>query len=371
METCDKCGRLYSGEYCANCHVDTDSYSRDFPNVTWDEVRDHLVKRLLIDDESILHGEQEYFWWPAFLCQHVYKEGEGRFNDESPDNWMQIVAETELGRMSEELGVALADEVNSEFVHGAAIYNEGVLKLRTSFAFNPLNRALLKIFHEQILAQATVAHEFALKWVDIEGIEFSYSNHPEIGPRDNPDDLLGVFWGDTYSGGDVLPDFSNALEEARALIPELMAKEGWAPGFSNDEVHFFLRGNTSIGMGVKPNDPENAKYGPGIFVYANDMDYQMPLGPQETNTLNVLTSELSRASQFGAFLSKNFIGELGPRMTAFIPYGPLAEDRFNPLNRAITITNFAAHVSNCCKGTFWLLREYVGGADRDAETVED
>jgi hypothetical protein len=87
------------------------------------------------------------------------------------------------------------------------------------------------------------------------------------------------------------------------------------------------------------------------------MDYQMPLGPQDTNTLNVLASTLGRASQFGSFLSKNYIGELGPRVTAFIPYGPLAEDRFNPLNMAMTITNFAAHVSKCCMGTFGFVEE--------------
>jgi hypothetical protein len=367
LEYCSNCGRVFSGEYCASCNVGSPAYKQDFPNVSWAEVRDHLVKRLLIDDVSIVHGEEEYRWWPAFLCQRVFKETEGRFNDESPDNWMQIVAETEIGRMGEELGIRLADEVNSEFPFGAAIFNEGVLKLRTAFAFNPLNRSLLKIFHEQVLVQATVAHEFAIRWRDIGDIEFAYSDHPESGPREKADDLLGVFWGETYSGGEITKDFPKALDDARHLIPALMLKDGWEQGFSNHEVNFFMRENTSIGIGVRPGDQENQKFGPGVFIYANDLNFQLPIGADESNFLNWLASDLQRNSQFGSFVSKSYIGELGPRLTAFIPYGPLAEDRANPLNMAITITNMAAHVSNSCAGAFWLLQE----AQRSESTHSD
>ncbi len=357
MESCPNCGRLYSGEYCANCNVGSPEYKQDFPNVSWAEVRDHLVKRLLIDQESIVHGEDEYRWWPAFLCQRVFKEAEGRFIEASPDNWMEIVAETEIGRMDDELGSALADAINSEFVHGAAIYNEGLLKLRTSFAFNPLNRSLLKVFHEFVLAQATIAHEIAIKWKDIEGIEFAYSQHPESGARDTWDDLLGVFWGDEYSGGEILPDFQTALDKARTLIPQIMEKEGWNPGFSNEDVAFFTLGNASVGMGLRPADPENLKYGPGIYIYANDLNYQHSLEVEQSNFMNFMASELESASQLGSFVSKNYIGESAARVTSFIPYGPLAENRFNPLDIAILITNLATHVSNSCMGAFWLVNE--------------
>lgn len=355
MESCRNCGRLYSGEYCASCKVGSPEYKRDFPNVSWAEVRDHLVKRLLIDDESIVHGDEEYRWWPAFLCQRVFKEAEGRFNDTSPDNWMEIVAETEIGRMDDELGFSLADAINSEFVHGAAIFDEGLLKLRTSFAFNPLNRSLLKVFHEYVLSQATIAHEIAIKWKDIEGIDFAYSEHPERGVRDTWDDLLGVFWGDEYSGGEILPDFQPALDQARTLIPKIMEKEGWEPGFSNEDVNFFILGHASVGMGVRPADPENKKYGPGIYIYVNDLNFQHSLEEDESNFMNILASQLEGASQLGSFVSKKFIGESAARVTSFIPYGPLAETRFNPLDMAILITNIAAHVSNSCMGVFSLL----------------
>lgn len=355
MELCRICGQPYSGAYCANCNVGSLEYKQDFPNVSWAEVRDHLVKRLLLDDESIIHGDEEYRWWPAFLCQRVFKESEGSFNDSSPDNWMEIVAETEIGRMDDDLGFALSDAINSEFVHGAAIFNEGLLKLRTSFAFNPLNRSLLKVFHEYVLSQATIAHEIVINWKDIEGIEFAYSKHPVRGDRENWDDLLGVFWGDEYSGGEILPDYQAALDQARMLIPKMMEKEGWEPGFSNEDVNFFTFGHGSVGMGVRPADPENKKYGPGIYIYANNLKFQHSLEADESNFMNIIASELDGASQLGSFVSKNYIGESAARVTSFIPYGPLAESRFNPLDMAILITNVATHVVNSCMGVFSVL----------------
>lgn len=328
----------------------------EFPRVSWEEARDHIVKRLLIDDAYILHIENGFHWWPGFLRQDVFVECQGEYGQGSNDNWLKLVGETKLAFVEEtELGISLADQINGSFVHGAAVYRDGILILRTAYVFNPLNRGLLKVFHEQLLAQITLAHEFAVQWEQLAGIEFCLSHHPESGQREGPDELLDIYWGPQFSDDSNYANFDEGLAAARALVPEIMMGQGWEPGFENDEVTYFSCGAASVGIGVRPEDRENSKYGFGIFVFANDLNFQYSVNPLEANILNTLVGELELRSQFGPFVSESHSSSPVVSMIAFIPHGALAEDRFRPRDLALTITNFAIHVALSCEGAFILL----------------
>ena len=343
-----------------------------FPRVSWEEARDHIVKRLLIDDDAVLLVDKGLHWWPGFLRQDVYIAQEGEYGQGSQDNWLQLVGETHLAFVNEpDLGFSLADQINGVFVHGAAIYIDDVVLLRTAYVFNPLNRGLLKVFHEQLLAQITLAHEFATKWENLSGIEICLSHHPETGPREKPDELLNIYWGDECSNKSDYNHFEEGLEAARALIPEIMIGQGWEPGFENDDVSYFSSGSASVGMGVRPKDPENRKYGFGVFVLANDLNYQHSVNPIEANLLNTLAAELEHGSQFGPFVSENYSSSPTVSVVAFIPHGALAEDRFSHRDLALTVTNFAIHVASSCVGTFALLNSRISSTNHHEGGVDE
>lgn len=341
------------------------------PRVSWEEARDHIVMRLFIDDEAVLHFDKGFHWWPGFLRLDVYVAHEGEYVEDSQDNWLQLVGETKLAEVVDtDLGVSLADQINGVFVHGAAIYRDGNLLLRTAYVFNSLNRGLMKVFHEQLLAQITLAHEFATQWGQLPGVEICLSSHPKSGKRSGPDELLNIYWGDGVSETPEYVNFNEGVAIARNMIPNIMIDQGWDQGYESEEVSFFTSGAVSVGMGVLPESWLNLKYGLGIFVVANELNFQNSLTPAGANLLNSLVSDLEQCSQFGPFLSETHSSGQTTTMPAFIPRGAMAEDRMRPGDLALTITNFAIHLGASCAGAFALLSSQISSTNDHEESAD-
>ena len=319
----------------------------DEPTTTWQVARDHLVGRLLMDEEWILDGDGELVWWPWFLPQRITSAVHHERHDSAAggpvDSWLHLRATTQVLRVADaEQGHAITEWANSSHPAGAFVWRDGMVELTSTVGVRSSGSGLLNRFHHACLIQASLAHEVALELADEEGVSIPRHDHPRSGARRTPDELLSVY-GDRspLPLADALPA---ALDAARPLYRQRLLDLGFAEGWSNDEVDCF---NAPEGMDVAVGRLEGSeaeqRWGTGLVVLAR----WMPLGwlpdPGVVNMLNdVLTSD-PRSTGLGWVAGGERAEQYGMHTRTYLGEALLAEHAARPEDLANTVVNAVLH----------------------------
>lgn len=345
MIACPKCGNYSSTQMCLLCGADVYAKTTDtFPRVTWSEVHDHFMSRLSIDEQWTVEEDSSLTWWPWFLQQRISVESQGAFEGDSGDNWMRIQLDIPIASAPEHLALGLVAEANSIFPLGSFTYTQGTLRVGSTLALNPLCRNLLSLLHEQALAQVVVAHELALEWDRLDGVEVLTSAHPASGPRSEPDELMGIYSGDTYSLP-VIMNFPEILEQARPFVRQVMNRYGWQDGYAAHDVDFYNGPGFDLAIGRLEDTDIELKYGPGLFIMVRVLPPGMRFSLEEANFANQDMAALPLTSNLGPVVTGPVAEPFGSHVRAFLPHGYLAEYRLAPDKLAVAITNAVTHMA--------------------------
>jgi hypothetical protein len=343
---CPHCGNQAETPRCAACGAEIYPVDDgDFPPVTWDEVHEHLVRRLFIDDEWRVDGDRRFAWWAWFLKQEIAVTATGEaFKPGRSDALMRITATTETLQVADEaLGLQIVAEANRQFPFGAFILQDGVVRATSSVVLNPLCRGMLMAFHQAALIQATVAHEVASNCRAVPGVTILASSHPQSGPRHEPDELLAIYSGEVCRLPPV-EHFCTYLSSARPIYRRFLLNGGLEAGFANDEVDFFNDDRLDIAVGTIEGEPLERRFGPGLVVMTRFLNPGTQISATEVNMMNEGISQLAQATQLGPVLGDERALRYGLHTKTYLDQGFLASVRGDsPDSLATEIVNAVYH----------------------------
>lgn len=342
--------------------------------VTWAEVRDHLRRRLMMDAEWLFEGDDELIWWPTPFPLRVAVVDESEYPN--GDNLLRVNAETEIASTDDErLGVQLATEFRQRYPTGTLVFENGVLRLCTAIALNPLSRSVLSAFHESVLIQAAVAMELADEWANIDGLGWPDADdlaHPSSGPRDDVDELVTVYWPVFRSPQDnprLEDEIRYAWNLSRTFVRERLVDEGWLEGFSNEEVDFYYSPDdhlVELAIGVNPDDWRGEKFGLGLNVWARLLPGGEAFDEQGTNLMNIALMRNFPVSVLGHITGGPDEEQRGSILSAYLPLNVWAEyAAHGPESLAVTVGNYArqcGYVSRTFRNLFQEMAQQ-GGED--------
>jgi hypothetical protein len=295
-------------------------------------VQDHLVRHLQIDPEWSLLEDDRLTWWPWLLPQVISVTGQGTYEEGSTDNLLRITATTEVCTVDDaEFGLSLAEEANEGFPFGAFIFSDGILRVTSSLALNPLCRPLLYQLRSAALIQTTLAHELAQQ---LEGRSDSTpdvvvlgSAHPETGWRQEPDELLRIYGGDTFLTHEV-PELAERLAEVRPYYRDQLLAVGFEAGFSDEEVDYFNGPGIDVAVGRRDDGPWSTRYGLGLVVYTRFLPpMEEGLTPEDVNMMNEIISNVDHFSQLGCVSGGEWPKRYGASLRTFLDHAFLASVR--------------------------------------------
>lgn len=312
--------------------VETD----EFAPVSWAEVRDHLVRRLMIDAEWMAETESSLSWWPTPLVMHIEVIEEDQFPN-SHENWIQVRATMPIASFDEERGRVIASEYSPDFPVGAVVFSDGELSLQTIFSLNPRNRGLLSWFHESILIQSATALSIAVSLQETEGATITQLPHPVSGFRSGVDELVRVYGGEAF-GMEIDEHVLKLFEWIRPELRELMIDFGYQLGFSNDEVDFFNWGFASddpgnplgngafdVGVGFMRGTKLEERFGPSLVLVARLLPPGIAFDDLQASYANEDLSKLPQVSLFGRATGGPDAEVQGSTLTGMVPYNTLRE----------------------------------------------
>jgi hypothetical protein len=233
----------------------------ELPEITWAEVREHLVRELQIEPEYLIDDESGLTWQPHLLPVHVWVAADGHYPD--GDAFLVVKAEVRVAVCDRDMGLELADMANTMFLQGSFCWSDGVLYAGCGVNVNRTSRTNLSLLHNAVLALATCAHE-VLGMLDASHLPALEGDERSLGRRDGPDELLGIFAVDGYS----LPGqekFVAVWPQARSTLRRMFVARGHEPGYTADDVDFFDVGGIGVGFGL---DLSVRRYGAGLRVQA-------------------------------------------------------------------------------------------------------
>ena len=341
--------------------------SASWPAVSWKEIRDHLVGRLMMDEEWIVDTPNQLVWWPSPLPVSVRVVEQGSFPG-STENWIQVSASTRIAVVEEELGRELACDLNNRFRVGALVYLEDSLHLITNYAFNPRNRSLLAWFHQAILIQASTALDLVGEVSHIKGVEIPSIQHPTSGERFDVDELVDIY-GTEQLNFDVDEGVEEQFELIRSQIAEFFLGNGYQLGFSNDEVDFFnlgfdsddpdalLDGAFDCAVGFMRGTILERKLGPSLLIKARVLPLGVYFMEDEVTRANEALCKFVGTSLFG-YVSGPEMEDDGSCLWSVVPHLTLAEwSKLGPRAFRDSVVNAIVHVTAAAKT---LRRDFVG-----------
>jgi hypothetical protein len=333
-------------------HDESDlSHAERFPPVNWQEVQDHLLRHLQIDPEWSVVENERLTWWPWLLPQVISVTGRGIYEEGSTDNFLRVTATTEVCTVDDaELGFALAEDANEDFPFGAFIFGDGILSATSSLALNPFCRPLLDQLRSAALIQTTLAHQLAEQLADRSRsspeVTVLGSPHPQSGWREEPDELLRIYGGDTFRTPAV-PDLAEHLAEARPYYRDQLLEMSFTAGFSDEEVDYFNLPGIDVAVGRRDDGPWSTRYGLGLVVYSRFLlPREEGLAPADVNMMNEMISNFAFCSQLGCVSGGEWPKRYGASLRTFLDYAFLATVRgHGPEELATSIMNAVFHSS--------------------------
>lgn len=316
----------------------------EFVPVAWEEVDRHLSEQLMIDPEWSIRNRTKLTWWPWFLAQTIEVVDQGRYERDPGDNWLHVIARTEIASLDEELGLSTCQEWNERFPLGAFVWEDGLLSVVSTLILNSRCRPLLDWFHEAVLAQATFAHLLADQLLDADAVDVLVSGHPSSGVRSEPDELLSIF-ADARRRGEMDPaELIRALEAARPMYREHLISSGWELGFSNNEVDFFNGPRFDIAVGRR-DDSMAARFGRGLEVWTRMTPPGVVLSPAVVNSTHLELRDLP-VSLLGRLIATEHHPEGGTQLRSYLTSGFLNRYRREPQALAINVLNAVMHCTD-------------------------
>ena len=293
METCPSCGFNTSAPHCIKCGYQIVEITRTgFPPVTWLEIRDHVVSRLMIDEEWMVEESDEITWWPGILPQSIYVSSRIEMKTEELDEiGLRITVETILGTAKDrnEAINAVADlMIDHPFGSLVVLDDNRVVALASVFIYS-LSKGMLTLLHEEALIQATIATEFAKRLESLGIVETSPPPHPTSGVREIPDELVAnVYGAELFSPLGDIDHLYDIRSAARHSWKDLMLRAGARLGFENEEVTFVsFDDNFDAGVGWRDEEPASVRFGPSMMVWNNLGTSSEPAHPEALNALNL------------------------------------------------------------------------------------
>lgn len=338
------------------------------PQVTWEEARQHLVSRLMIDEEWAITRERTLTWWASSLPTTIEVTGEGGFPTGS-DNWIRLTGSTAVARVNVDQAETIAALYRSRFPVGVLTFVDNQLKLSTTFSFNPQNRSLLPWFHQCLLIQGVVALEIAKQLEGIDGVVIARTPHPTSGLRVDVDELVEIYRDSMFR----LPVDEVTLgryAEIRPRIRSTMRTLGYEMGYSDEEVDFYSllswandedsSSNPSafdVGVGLMPGSEAEERFGPCLMISARILPPGVNFHEPETTRANHDLASLATSSVFG-FIAGDESGEGGGQMRSLVPHLTLCEwSNLDDEEFALSVVNAILHV---CGAALAFRREFLG-----------
>jgi len=328
----------------------------EFEPVSWGEVRDHLISRLMMDEDWTVDDGTSLSWWPTPLVMHIDVIEEGTYPD-STENWMRVRASTPIVALGEEQGRAIASQHAPSFPVGAVVFADGHLSLQTIFSFNPRNRGLLSWFHQAVLIQAATALSIAATLQESAGLSIPQVPHPVSGIRSGVDDLITIYGGETL-GLPVDHDMFGLFQNIRPTLRNMMTGFGYQLGFSGDDVDFFNwgfagddpsnplgQGAFDVGVGFMPGAEHEQRLGPGLVLIARLLPPGVAFDTTQASYANEDLSKMSHASLFG-YATGPEAEAMGSTLIGMVPHLTMSEwSKMTSEDFATLVVNAIFHIA--------------------------
>ena len=263
----------------------------NFPPVIWSEIRDEFVRRLMIEEEWMIEGEESLTWWPGVVPQKLYVSSRIEIEvDDVTETLIRVTVESELGQAKDRTkALAVVADLMIDYPFGSfVVLDDNTVLAVASVAIYGYSRSLIGLVSEEALVQATFAQELALKLASDGVVEPTFSSHPVSGRRDVLDELVQNVY-----GNETFVPIHEGLVPMRELVREYWQKailQGSVElGLKNDEVTFVTyEDRFDCGVGWRDGEFWAQKFGPSLMVWNNLAQTQNPLTDEEMNSLNLM-----------------------------------------------------------------------------------
>ena len=292
MNTCPQCLNETDFTHCVYCGIQLATPDRsDFPPVTWREIRDEFVLRLMIEDEWMVDSEDSLTWWPGLVPQKLYVSSRIEIEvDDVTETLIRVTVESELGQATDRAkALSVVADLMIDYPFGSfVVLDDNTVLAVASVAIYGYSRSLIGLLTEEALVQATIAQELALKLGDAGVVESTVSVHPVSGRRDVTDELVQNIYGNE-SFVPIHPDLAPLREAVRSFWETAILQGSVEPGFKNEEVTFVTHRNRfDCGVGWRDDEFCAQKFGPSLTVWNNLAQTKNQLTDEEMNSLNLM-----------------------------------------------------------------------------------
>ena len=292
MNTCPQCLNETDSTHCVFCGIQITTPDRsDFPPVTWSEIRDEFVRRVMIEDEWMVESEDSLTWWPGLVPQKLYVSSRIEIEvDDVTETLIRVTVESELGQATDRAkALSVVADLMIDYPFGSfVVLDDNTVLAVASVAIYGYSRSLIGLITEEALVQATFVQELAIKLASDGVVESTFSSHPVSGRRDDMDELVQNIY-----GNETFVPIHEGLVPMRELVREYWQKailQGSVElGFKNDEVTFVTyEDRFDCGVGWRDDEFCAQKFGPSLMVWNNLAQTQNQLTDEEMNSLNLM-----------------------------------------------------------------------------------
>ena len=182
MNKCPSCDRVIKSHNCVVCGIQVKvPTSETFPPITWQEIRDHIVERLMIEPQWMIEEEDEFTWWPWQIPQSVFVSSRVELDlDDISETLVRVTIQSILGTALDRPRAleAVADLMTDYPFGSIVVLEDNQVVALSSVALYGRNRTLLSLVHEEALVQATFAQDISAKLVNDGVIGVDHAPHP-------------------------------------------------------------------------------------------------------------------------------------------------------------------------------------------------
>jgi hypothetical protein len=363
MNKCPQCDRDISSNVCVVCAIQVSApTAEDFPPITWKEIRDHLVDRLMIDPEWMIEDEDEFTWWPGLVPQSILVSSRVEIDpDDIAETLIRVTIESVLGtaiERSEALEVVAELMIDYPFGSIVVLDDNRVVAL-ASVALYGRNKSLFSLLHEEALVQATFAQDISNNLVEEGVIVTNHPIHPTSGRRDERDELIRTVYGNEKFRP-LHPDLFPMRDSVRSYWRNSTLQTRGELGFENEDVTFItFEDRFDCGVGWRDDEFPSDKFGPSLMVWNNLAATRVPLSAEQMNSLNLT---IALETDFGL----GHIGGITQKMheswnaisqIAVLPHYFLQTTEHKLEGGIITGFNAILQATACARYAHWLLHQ--------------
>lgn len=291
MNTCPQCLNETNSTHCVYCVIQIGKPDpSQFPPVTWEEIRDEVIRVLMIEEEWLVVSDDSLIWWPGIIPQKVYVSSRIEIPvDNVSETLVRVTIESELGKATDrEKALALVADLMPDFPFGSlVVLDDNTILAVSSVAIYSYSRGLIRLITEEALVQATFVQGLASE-LEKEGVVTLHPPvHPESGSREELDELIQNIY-----GNDIFTPISENLMPTRNLVRDYwqnaILSQKVELGFQNDEVTFVTYADRfDCGVGWQDETPVADKFGQSLMVWNNLAQTKKPLSLEDMNSLNL------------------------------------------------------------------------------------